>query len=502
MKLSVDKIQKLYAHYKKRAWDYYYSNNYNKSLLYITVAGYTGYHYYLGYKDDNIEDLLLSMSSHLIKKNCLFARNKDLCVFYDSSSSDNSGLTQQYLTAIISCGLKLIYLTEKKDFLKSKSDIRKQLESYNKASVIEIPSNKDYWGKAQFVYDTIIDTNAEKLFIHTEPYSAFASVAFYGLPDSIKKYKINLTDQTFWLGTRFIDYSFEFRQFGWHLSVVKRGIPENGILCLPYYPIMNKSPFQGFPDLAEGKVILFSGASYYKIYDQDDVFFKMVRDILNACPEVVLLFAGNGKINVLNNKLEQYGIKERFIPIGRRSDITEVFRHSDIYLNTYPVGGGLMLLYAAQLGKPIVCYRAKTTAGAEDIVCQKQYYNISDDDIPSLVKRVQHLVKDSEYRKEHGERIKDCTIDVEMFNSLFAEYLETGKNKITFNGEINYERHTLDINNAIAYDNVNKIFPHTIVKFFGTGSLFECPSFLFDYVITNIKNGRWLKVSLQNLLNK
>ena len=493
MNLTENKIYKLYAHYKKKARQYCEKANYNNSLLYLTVAGYTGYHYYIGYKDDEVEDILSNISNQLIKKKDDKHRKKSECVFYDSFSSDNGGLTQQYLTAIISCGLRLVYITERKDFLNSNSEIKKQLDNYGKAVVIEVPSHANYWEKAQFVYDTIIESEAEKLFIHTEPYSAFASVAFYGLPNTIKKYKINLTDQTFWLGTGFIDYSFEFRQFGWHLSVVKRGISDSKILCLPYYPILNNEPFQGFPAVAQGKIILFSGASYYKIYDKDDIFFKICKEILNACPELLILFAGYGRINVLNDKLVQYGIKDRFIPIGQRSDITEVFKHCDIYLNTYPVGGGLMLLYAAQLGKPIVCYRAKTTAGAEDIVCQRQYYNISDDDIPSLVKRVKRLVNDSEYRKEYGCRIKDCTISNEMFNSLFSEYLDTGINKISFDGEINYERHTLDINNAISYDNINKMYPHTIVKFFGKRSLFECPDFLLDYIITNVRNGRWVK---------
>ena len=493
MNLTEKKIYKLYAHYKKKARQYCEKANYNNSLLYLTVAGYTGYHYYIGYKDDEVEDIISNISNQLIKKKDDKHRKKSECVFYDSFSSDNGGLTQQYLTAIISSGLRLVYITERKDFLNSNSEIKKQLDNYGKATVIEVPSHANYWEKAQFVYDTIIESEAEKLFIHTEPYSAFASVAFYGLPNTIKKYKINLTDQTFWLGTGFIDYSFEFRQFGWHLSVVKRGISDSKILCLPYYPILNNEPFHGFPDVAKGKIILFSGASYYKIYDKDDIFFKMCKEILNACPELLILFAGNGRMNVLNKKIEQYGIKERFIPIGRRSDITEVFKHCDIYLNTYPVGGGLMLLYAAHLSKPIVCYRAKTTAGAEDIVCQRQFYNISDDDIPSLVNRVKRLVDDSEYRQEYGCRIKDCTISKEMFNSLFTEYLDTGINKITFDGEINYERHTLDINNAISYDNINKMYPHTIVKFFGRRAFFECPDFLFDYIITNVRNGRWVK---------
>lgn len=483
MSLTVYKINELYARFKKKARYHFNKSNYNKCILYLTAAGYTGYHYYLGFKDDEMEDILSSLSKQLTKKDRYFPIKEKDCVFYDSFSSDSAGLTQQYLDAIMSLGLKITYITEVHDFLNFNSDIKKQLEAYSKAEIIVIPSNKSLWEKSQFVYDTIIETKAGNLFIHSKPYSAFACVAFYGLSDTVRKYKINLTDRTFWLGTRFIDYSFEFRQFGWHLSVVHRGIQENKILCLPYYPIINKSSFEGFPNEAKGKIVLFSGASYYKIFDKDDIFFKMSRDILNACPEVVLLFAGNGNKDALNSKLDQYGIKNRFIPIGRRTDIAEVFKHSDIYLNTYPVGGGLMLLYAAQMGKPIVCYRAKTTAGAEDIVCQKHYYNISDDDIPSLVKRMQRLVREENYRRIHGEKIKECIVNRDTFNSLFAEYFETGENRITYEGEVNYERHSLDINDVISYDIINKEFQYNLSRILGVISLWECPSFFIDFMI-------------------
>lgn len=499
MLLTVDKIYALYNDFKANAQKCFEKSNYNESLQYLVAAAETGFHFYLGYKDDEIELLLQSLSHYIKKKDENRIRNENVSVFYDSFSLDNGGLVQQYLDALIECGQRIIYITEKVGFTNERSDIRTQLTSYGNVEIIEIPARYDYWQKAQFVYDTIIESDANKIFIHTVPDAAFASSAFYALPRNIKKYKINSTDHTFWIGVNFIDYSFEFRQFGMVLSVNERGISEDKILCLPYYPIINKASFEGFPKEADGKVVLFSGGHYYKIFDKDDTFFKISKAILNACPGIIILFAGRGQRDVLNRKLESYNMKDRFIPIGQRKDIAEVFKHCDIYMNTYPIGGGLMLLYAAQLGKPIVCYRSRKTAGAEDIVCQINYFNISDDEIDSLVERVRKLVGNTEYRKQYGEKIKECIVSRQKFNQLFTEYLNTGKNQIIYDGEVDYERHTKDINDRIYYDNLNKQYQRSVIKIFGLKSIWKYPVFFLDAVKAVIKDGRFSKMLRNNI---
>lgn len=60
--------------------------------------------------------------------------------------------------------------------------------------------------------------------------------------------------------------------------------------------------------------------------------------------------------------------------IGDRHDINEVFKHSDIFLNTYPIGGGLMTQYAAANSKPILSLGVKDeidTYIVEEMVNQK-----------------------------------------------------------------------------------------------------------------------------------
>lgn len=498
MVLTEEKIVGLFSKYKKKAQTAYKRGKYSKCLKYIKAASLTGYFFYLGYKDDELEDLLQALSSHLEARDSGEVLIQTGCVFYDSLSADNEGLVQQYLRAIMCMGLKITYITEKKGFKERKSILKMMLEEYENSEIIEIPSDLAYMGKAQFVYDQIILSKASRLFIHSHPTSSYACTAFYALPDTIKKYKINLTDQTFWIGTRFIDYSFEFRAFGCVLSSRERGISKGKLLMLPYYPVFNESKFLGFPQEADGKVILFSGGNHYKIYSKDDMFFKIAQAILDSNPNVILLFAGKGDLNELNAKLTKYGLTERFIPIGHRSDITEVFRHCDIYLNTYPIGGGLMLQYAALLGKPIVCYQSETTAGAEDIVCQLKRVPVSDRDIPSLVGRVQKLANSPEDRQAYGKKIQECMVTEEKFNQTFEKYLAKGKNLIPYSEEVSYKEHTKDIKDKLDYENSTKEFQCRFVKTIGMPSLWECPDFLYNAIRVVIRGNRLFKTIKNN----
>ena len=493
MQLTEDKVKRIYSDYKRRATHASKRGNDSMCLKYLKAAALTAYFFYLDYKDDDLEDLLHHTAKHLKRNNEQTDRRNDECVFYDALSADNQGLVQQYLNAIMHRGMKIRYITERNGFRASESKIKQMLNQYGKAEIIEIPSNLSYIEKAQYVYDRIAETRASRLFIHSHPSSSYACTAFYALPESIKKYKINLTDHTFWIGTRFIDYSFEFRAFGCVLSANDRGIDRKKLLMLPFYPVMTETPFLGFPKEAEGKVVIFSGANNYKIYGKDDIFFKMTKAILDACPEAIFLYAGTGDANELQAKLEQYELVGRFIPIGYRTDITQVFRHCDIFLNTYPIGGALMLQYAAQLSKPILCYGSETTAGAEDIVCQLKQMSISDRDIPSLVKRAKHLVESPENRRAYGEELRNCVVTPERFNQMFATYLENGVNQLEYSDEVSYKEHTKDIQDKLTYENTTKEFQCRLVKIVGVSSLWQCSSILLTSIIAVVKGNRVMK---------
>ncbi len=491
--LDETKVKYLYNRFKRKAMSAYQCKHLNTSLRYLRCAAETGYSFYLGYRDDEMEDIIQNISSHI--KRCVeVKRNPNECVFYDSFSNENGGLVQQYLGALIKSNYSIIYIAEREVVNDKDNAIGCMLREYDKSRIVIIPRKMSLIKKTEFIYECIHKSSASKLFIHSSPFAIEAFCAFYSLPHSIIKYKINLTDHTFWSGVHFIDYSFEFRQYGGNITVQKRGLTEDKILLLPFYPIMNHVGFRGYPTEVKGKVIIFSGGSYYKIFDSDDTYFKLVRSILDAIPKTIILYAGFGNTKVLDGKLERYNLKGRFIPIGQRADITEVFEHCDIYLNTYPFGGGLMSQYAAQLGKPIINYYTPDTTPVEEIVCQIKTINISDNSIEGVVKRVGRLVSDIDYRKKYGALIHSCVVSQEQFNFFFDQCMKSGKTPLPYNAQKNFVEHVNNLKGKIEIENLTKDYQIKIVANLGIlQSIIHCPLFVINTIYSTIKQNRFFK---------
>ena len=66
-------------------------------------------------------------------------------MFYDVFALDNKGLTQQYLRALISWRVKILFIFEGSDLSKSKKII-KELNSYSKAEVL------DFWTNFKIIF--------------------------------------------------------------------------------------------------------------------------------------------------------------------------------------------------------------------------------------------------------------------------------------------------------------------------------------------------------------
>lgn len=488
--LNESEVTRFYDSNVIKAKKFNKKKRYDDCLRYLKVAAYSCYYFNIGFKDDDLEDILESVSKQIFKEKDLLNRKQSKCVFYDSFSIDNGGLVQQYLGALMSLDYEICYISEKNITQRNDSAIGLMLLEYGKANIVTVPPKLKPFEKAQFIYDKIIQNDAGRLFIHSSPDAVSACCAFYALPKSVTKYKINLTDHTFWIGTRFIDYSFEFRPYGCFISTTQRGITADRVFHVPFYPILNHKKFQGFPKESDGKTILFSGASYYKIFDDYETFFKLVQAILNACPDVVLLFAGSGDKKVLNGLLEKYKLKGRFIPIGQRSDITEVFEHCDIYLNTYPIGGGLMTQYAAQLGKPIVNYHTPNTTLVEEFVCQTKRMTISDNSVEAVVRRVKRLVENPSYRSEYGEEIRSGVVSPQKFNLFVSHCLSFHTNPLSFTENVSFECPRTNMKDKLAFENNTKDFQRNVVKVIGLPSLWQCPLFLINSIFALLKSNR------------
>jgi hypothetical protein len=157
--------------------------------------------------------------------------------------------------------------------LSHSKQIISEIKAYSKAELFIVDKSLTKTEKIKSISSKIIDFKPEKAFLHLYPSSVVAVTVWNSLKEVIR-YQINLSDHAFWLGTKCINYSLEFRNYGCTVSYEKRNLSEDKLLIQPYYPIMQCESFIGFPQhIADDAIKIFTGGSYYKMYGKSDFFF-------------------------------------------------------------------------------------------------------------------------------------------------------------------------------------------------------------------------------------
>lgn len=477
---------------KKSAMKMFQNNNFEKCLSYIALSAKIAYQFNWIYSDNELEELVSNVSKSLMKPVGKYNSIKNRYVFYDSFSTDNRALTQQYIRALMVSNCDLLYITETTKDNKQGKDIFTELRSCDKVEIWEVPQNIEIEKQIKLIYDKIISFAPEKLFIHIHPWSVNALVAFYALPKQIIKYKINLTDHAFWLGNECLDYSIEFRSRGCTISTEMRNIKENRLLCLPYYPITNNKSFQGFPEeCSPDKVIILSGGSVYKVYGKNWEYFELVKRLIHENPSVVFLFAGAGDMEPMQQFIKKNNLEKRFLMIGNRTDIEEVFKHCDIYMGTFPNGGGLMSQLAAYYEKPIIAYTTEELGGfVEQFVCHNNLASITYMDENAFLKKAKRLITDECYRIQKGKELKECLITQQQFETAFAKTISLNTTTYSFehietNFNARFELH-LELENNFQFD-----YKRLMINNYKLRTAFLFPKIFMWFILYFTTNPDW-----------
>lgn len=414
--LKIENIIKQYNKVIRLAEISYNKGNFDKCLFHIKVAANIAYNINFKYTDKRIEELLENISGKILSHLTPSQNNDRTILFYDSFGWDNKGLTQQYVRALMSIGYDIVYVVENGDIEKRK-ELLSDISSKKNNTVIELDNELSYTSQIIWLYNTIINFRPSKIFLHILPDSVVPVVVSYRIKGQNTVYNINLTDHAFWIGSGCIDYNIEFREHGCNISMNFRGLKKNQLLLLPFYPILNSAAFKGFDANLENKVVLFSGGSYYKIYGKEGIFFKVLKLLFDRFSNIILLYAGWGYEKPILEFIKNNHLENRLILIGERDDINEVFKRIDIYLGTFPFGGGLMSQYASVNKKPIVTYNPESSSFSdmEKIVCQQKEIHFSFKNLPDLLGNFERLVLDERYRIEYGEEFGDCVISPTQF---------------------------------------------------------------------------------------
>lgn len=419
-------------------------NDYNASAKFIREAAKWAYNTNIFYYEPELEILLKTLSDKYLQKKEIIP-NINKYILLDTEAIDNRGLTQQYIKAMIANKIEFQFIT-----LQTKTDLIKDtlsiIKSYQKANIIIIKGvNNDDVLLARTIQNEIYKFSPEKILLHIKPWDVTSLLAIHSITGS-KIYNINMTDHAFWLGASFIDYNIEFRPYGMTISKEQRGLKDNQLLPMPFYPITSgKNTFEGFPNETIGKIIIFTGGSPYKMYDKEQTFLlKIIDSILSLSDKTVVLLAGVPKNNpIIIDAISKMDNSDRLIFLGTRKDINEVFNHCDIYLNTYPVEGGLMLQYAATNAKPIISYTNNAKGRKEAVESFVNHYNDSFNtftDIKDVINYTRNLLYDSEFRKNEGLKNKESVMNEDSFNHVFYQTIMSNKNQFLWTDlDIDYE---------------------------------------------------------------
>ncbi len=443
---SKTEVSTIYNRLVDSAKTNYEAGNLDESLKYIISSALWMYHFNVLYSDYGIETIIKDISVKCLPKVIIDSPKPNRVVLIDNFGYDNRGLTQQYLRGFMKLGYEILYILHNSN-PNGNSDIIHELQEYDRASVrIFKTNNKNLIETAKEICLSVKEFSPKDILLHIAPWDVVSLMAVNSISGSTV-YNINLTDHAFWLGASFIDYNIEFRGYGEVLSLEKRGLNPSQLIRLPYYPIVPKhSTFLGFPQLPAGSIKVFCGGSEYKMLGKGGIFFKLMDAVLGLSNDVHILVAGVDKDSTFQKFVERMLHKERVHIIGVRKDINEVFSHSDVYLGSYPLPGGLMTQYAALNKLPILLYAEPGESNSIEAVVNHFSSPLkSRRSIGEFLDYARRLISDAEYRKKEGLKCHDAMMNKDKF-SIFLE-----KTLMEHNTGMKWDMETPDYDYMISY---------------------------------------------------
>ncbi|MCR5233009.1 MAG: glycosyltransferase family 4 protein [Lachnospiraceae bacterium] len=395
------------------------------------------YNYNQWYKDNFLEEQLKLILEKLQNKQEILKQDykpkKNYIVYYDGMGFDTRGLTLIYLNALCGLGYKVIYVTElshKGNISNIETIIKKNngvIEYYKIHSIVKMASE---------ISSIILKYSPQYSFIYTTPYDVHGILAFMNNESNTTRYMINQTDHAFWLGINALDYCIEFRNYGAAISRDCRGVSKDRIFIQPFYPYVNETEeFEGYPfEKKEEDKVIFSGGALYKTIDKSDTYYKLIAYILEQDKKVKFWYAGVGDATRLYKLRNHY--PGRVFYTGERQDLYQIFKHVDMYINTYPMVGGLMMQYAAKAG--IVPLTIRHDEDGEGFLFDQESIGVEFESLEDAKKHAIQYLNNNIDRKRIGIVIQNAIISKEDFKNNLKYILNKNKSMFEIKPKVVY----------------------------------------------------------------
>jgi len=354
-KLTKVFLEKEYFNAKQSAIFAFNNNQINKALSFCRYAARIAWDYPIlsRFCDDELEDFIITTVNTYIKSVEVSNTNRSGIVFYCSWLGDNNALIEQYLYYFIENNLKTLLILPNIKETKFATNILKRISKASNITLYFLRSEKDI-EKIQSIRNVVKEFSPEKIFLHFWPNDIIGFAAFAGI-HGVNRYFIDHGDHVFWIGKKCSDFFIEFRKFGITLSLKRREIPIGKILHIPFYPINNGTEFKGFPFDRKNKIVLVSGANLYKYYlDPELLYFKTIARLLKENINLIFCLCGSGDPSEINKIFIENNVNNQFFFLGQRNDFYSLVGQCDILLSSYPLTGGLTMLFAIEQKIPVI----------------------------------------------------------------------------------------------------------------------------------------------------
>lgn len=417
----MSKFDKLQANIKCKLKTYTQKRKYEDVLAYTEMLAELLYAYNQVYIDEELEKNLLKVSKEIMDVHGLTANDMtNKVLFYDGFGLDIRGLALIFLKALTKMNYEIIYVTTTK--AKGTLTEIEKLASAEGIVIEYIDMSTNYITWANSINDMFLKYKPKDAFFYTTPYDVAATIAFEAYEGIVSRYQIDLTDHAFWLGKYAFDYCIELRNVGSQISNKYRKIDKEKMRMLPYPVRIDRTQkFEGFPFETEGKRIIFSGGALYKtLGDPENAFYWIIDQLLSQHSDLIYLYAGQGDDSELKKIIKKY--PGRAFHIDERKDFFQVMERCVLYLNTYPMFGGMMMHYAAEANKIPITLRHENDA--DGLLFEQDKLNIEYDTKEELVDDVNRLLTDQKYLEERESLLQNSVISEDKFASELDELLK------------------------------------------------------------------------------
>lgn len=399
-------------------------DHFERALTALSFAGEYLYQYNQFYAEDEIEELLCDISHKLRSRwnRAEYDASSDRILFYDGFGLDTRGVALMYLNALGLNGYNVTYVTNQivRDRIPT---IASMCSKYGFEMAFISFENYVEW--ADQLSEVFENGKPKAAFFYTTPSDVSGTVAFHMYEGLADRYLIDLTDHAFWLGKSAADYFLGSRNMSAAIQFYHRGIKKEQMIKLGVNLLTeNCDDHSGLPFDPTMTDYIFSGGALYKtLGDEENRYYKIVDYILKNHKNICFLYAGFGDRTEMNKITAEY--PDRAFIIDERKDFYYLIQNCLLYLNTFPMFGGMMMKYCGLAGKLPITLRHNHDS--DGLLLHQTECNIEYDSYEELVTDVDKLINDCQYRKSREALLEGSVITEERFKNNVRGVIENHK---------------------------------------------------------------------------